>query len=59
MHMTFQKCFVAQAINVRVTSPEHSPNTDAIHVTASKYVVIEHNTIGTGMLPCLDIWFFF
>lgn len=52
MHMAFQKCFAVQAINVRVTAPGHSPNTDGIHVTASKYVVIKHSTIGTGMLPC-------
>lgn len=54
MHMAFQKCFAVQAINVRVTAPGHSPNTDGIHVTASKYVVIKHSTIGTGD-DCISI----
>lgn len=54
MHMTFQKCFAVQAINVTVTSPGHSPNTDGIHVTASKYVVIKHSTIATGD-DCISI----
>ncbi|KAH9301996.1 hypothetical protein KI387_013579, partial [Taxus chinensis] len=54
MHVAFQKCFAVQAKNLRVTAPEHSPNTDGIHVTASKNVAIKNSIIGTGD-DCISI----
>ncbi|XP_020519751.1 polygalacturonase isoform X2 [Amborella trichopoda] len=54
MHLTFQKCVNVMASNLMVQAPEHSPNTDGIHVTGSKNVVIQNSTIGTGD-DCISI----
>ncbi|GLJ21930.1 hypothetical protein SUGI_0410600 [Cryptomeria japonica] len=54
IQVAFQKCFSVQARKLRVTAPEHSPNTDGIHITASKDVVIKDSIIGTGD-DCISI----
>lgn len=34
--------------NVKLTSPEASPNTDGVHITSSSAVSITHSDIATG-----------
>lgn len=34
--------------NVKITSPETSPNTDGVHITSSSAVSITHSDIATG-----------
>lgn len=48
IHITFKNCVVVEASNLEVTAPEHSPNTDGIHISASTYVVVTNSIIGTG-----------
>lgn len=48
IHITFKNCVVVEASNLQVTAPEHSPNTDGIHISASTYVVVTNSIIGTG-----------
>jgi polygalacturonase len=48
IHITFKNCFGVEASNLVVTAPEHSPNTDGIHITASTFVVVQNSVIGTG-----------
>ncbi|KAJ4706421.1 Polygalacturonase [Melia azedarach] len=54
MHVSFQKCKNVLASNLVVTSPEHSPNTDGIHVTDTQNIRITSSTIGTGD-DCISI----
>lgn len=48
VHISFRKCVGVEANYLRVTAPEHSPNTDGIHITASTYVTVMNSVIGTG-----------
>lgn len=48
IHISFKNCFGVEASNLVVTAPEHSPNTDGIHITASTFVVVQNSVIGTG-----------
>ncbi|KAL2330769.1 hypothetical protein Fmac_018350 [Flemingia macrophylla] len=54
MHVRFQRCHNVTASNLIVKSPEHSPNTDGIHVTDTKNIVIMNSAIGTGD-DCISI----
>eukprot|EP01018_Ginkgo_biloba_P018147 Gb_12008 [translate_table: standard] len=54
MHMTFRLCIGVEADHLEVTAPGHSPNTDGIHISASKYVAIKNSIIGTGD-DCISI----
>lgn len=50
MHMAFTKCRRVAASNLKVVAPAHSPNTDGIHISASKGVVVKDSIIRTGWL---------
>lgn len=54
MHIKFRKCVRVKADNLKVLAPGHSPNTDGIHVSASKDVVIKNTITGTGD-DCISI----
>ncbi|KAF9602973.1 hypothetical protein IFM89_032976 [Coptis chinensis] len=54
MHLVFQKCVNVQALNLQVTAPEESPNTDGIHVTETRNIQIANSVIGTGD-DCISI----
>lgn len=48
MHIRFQKCNNVAASNLVVRAPGNSPNTDGIHVTETKNILISNSIIGTG-----------
>lgn len=48
MHFTISRSEIVRVYDVLVSSPEDSPNTDGIHLTASTNVVIQNSKIGTG-----------
>lgn len=50
MHMTFTNCMRVVASNLRVIAPAVSPNTDGIHISASKGVEVKDTIIRTGQL---------
>ncbi|EEF44630.1 polygalacturonase QRT2 [Ricinus communis] len=54
MHLTFQKCKNVRALNLIVTAPGKSPNTDGIHVTSTQNIRIRNCVIRTGD-DCLSI----
>ncbi|KAJ4893141.1 Polygalacturonase QRT2 [Raphanus sativus] len=54
MHMTFQDCENVKALNLMVTSPANSPNTDGIHVTGTRNILIQNSIIRTGD-DCISI----
>ncbi|KAI3713845.1 hypothetical protein L1987_72431 [Smallanthus sonchifolius] len=54
MHFTVSRSESVRIFNVLVSAPEDSPNTDGIHLTASKNVVIQNSKIGTGD-DCISI----
>ncbi|KAJ4898345.1 Polygalacturonase QRT2 [Raphanus sativus] len=54
MHMRIQKCENVKALNLMVTSPGDSPNTDGIHVTGSRNILIQNSIIRTGD-DCISI----
>ncbi|XP_059440143.1 polygalacturonase-like [Corylus avellana] len=54
MHLTFQRCSNVKASRLVVTAPEHSPNTDGIHVTETQNIHIQNCIIGTGD-DCISI----
>lgn len=48
MHFAISRSESVRIFNVVVSAPGDSPNTDGIHLTASKNIVIENSKIGTG-----------
>ncbi|KDP43482.1 hypothetical protein JCGZ_16769 [Jatropha curcas] len=54
MHLTFQKCINVRALNLMVTAPGNSPNTDGIHVTGTQNIRIRNSVIRTGD-DCISI----
>lgn len=48
MHLTFQDCQNVKALNLMVTSPGDSPNTDGIHVTGTRNILIQDSIVRTG-----------
>lgn len=50
MHMAFTKCLRVVASHLKVIASAHSPNTDGIHISASKGVKLEDSIIRTGWL---------
>ncbi|KAK1438205.1 hypothetical protein QVD17_04011 [Tagetes erecta] len=54
MHFTVSRSESVRIFNVLVSAPEDSPNTDGIHLTASRNVVIQNSKIGTGD-DCISI----
>ncbi|KAI6671982.1 hypothetical protein NL676_006867 [Syzygium grande] len=54
MHVAFTNCRRVKASNLRVIAPAVSPNTDGIHISASRGVQIEDCIIRTGD-DCISI----
>ncbi|GLJ46470.1 hypothetical protein SUGI_0979380 [Cryptomeria japonica] len=54
MHVKFRKCVGVHADHLKVLAPAHSPNTDGLHISASRHVVITNSIIGTGD-DCISI----
>ncbi|PWA72329.1 Glycoside hydrolase, family 28 [Artemisia annua] len=54
MHFTIARSESVRIFNVVVSAPGDSPNTDGIHLTSSKNVVIQNTKIGTGD-DCISI----
>ncbi|WZY83491.1 hypothetical protein YC2023_029875 [Brassica napus] len=54
MHMRVQKCENVKALNLMVKSPGDSPNTDGIHVTGTRNILIQDSIIRTGD-DCISI----
>ncbi|CAH2054538.1 unnamed protein product [Thlaspi arvense] len=54
MHMTFQDCENVKALHLMVTSPGNSPNTDGLHVTGTRNILIQDSIIRTGD-DCISI----
>eukprot|EP01018_Ginkgo_biloba_P016347 Gb_05788 [translate_table: standard] len=54
IHITFRNCVGVEANLLEVKADENSPNTDGIHVSASKFVIVKNSIIGTGD-DCISI----
>uniref|UniRef100_A0A2C9VFT3 endo-polygalacturonase n=2 Tax=Manihot esculenta TaxID=3983 RepID=A0A2C9VFT3_MANES len=54
MHISFEGSKDVQVSNLSITSPEHSPNTDGIHVTRTQNIYITNSVIATGD-DCISI----
>ncbi|BBN68173.1 Pectin lyase-like superfamily protein, partial [Prunus dulcis] len=54
MHMAFTNCMRVVASNLRVMAPAVSPNTDGIHISASRGVEVKNSIIRTGD-DCISI----
>ncbi|XP_030474289.1 polygalacturonase-like [Syzygium oleosum] len=54
MHLSFQKCVNVKVLNLLVSAPEKSPNTDGIHVTGTQNILIKNCVIRTGD-DCISI----
>lgn len=50
MHMAFTGCRRVIASHLKVIAPARSPNTDGIHISASKGVEVKDSIIRTGWL---------
>lgn len=48
MHLSFQNCVDVKVLNLSVTAPGNSPNTDGIHVTDTRNITIQDSVISTG-----------
>ncbi|OVA16981.1 Glycoside hydrolase [Macleaya cordata] len=54
MHFVISHCDSVRVVNVKVSAPGTSPNTDGIHITKSTNVGLENCKIGTGD-DCISI----
>ncbi|CAI8611838.1 unnamed protein product [Vicia faba] len=54
MHMAFTSCMRVVASHLKVLAPASSPNTDGIHISATKGVEIKESVIRTGD-DCISI----
>ncbi|XP_004486687.1 probable polygalacturonase At1g80170 isoform X2 [Cicer arietinum] len=54
MHMAFTSCMRVVASNLKVLAPASSPNTDGIHISATKGVEVRDSLIRTGD-DCISI----
>ncbi|TYK10560.1 putative polygalacturonase [Cucumis melo var. makuwa] len=48
MHVAFTNCLRVVASNLKVIAPAFSPNTDGIHISASRGVMVKNSIISTG-----------
>eukprot|EP01018_Ginkgo_biloba_P016350 Gb_13356 [translate_table: standard] len=58
IHITFRNCVGVEANLLEVKADENSPNTDGIHVSASKFVIIKNSMIQRPIFPrddCISI----
>ncbi|GJV45198.1 polygalacturonase-like protein [Tanacetum coccineum] len=53
-HLTFDNCDGVLVYDISISSPGDSPNTDGIHLTSSKNVIIHHTTLACGD-DCISI----
>ena len=49
IQVSFDKCKNVKTSNLTVIAPEHSPNTDGIHLTNSEDIDISNSDIRTGI----------
>lgn len=49
IQVSFQSSENVIVSNLKVTAPESSPNTDGIHVTRTKDIILSNIDIGTGI----------
>ncbi|XP_015881617.3 polygalacturonase QRT2-like [Ziziphus jujuba] len=54
MHLVFEKCVNVKVLNLKISAPEDSPNTDGIHVTRTQNLKIANCVIKTGD-DCISI----
>ncbi|KAL2228233.1 UNVERIFIED_CONTAM: Polygalacturonase [Sesamum indicum] len=54
IHVSFERCKSVEASKLVVNSPENSPNTDGIHITATQDIHVSTCTIATGD-DCISI----
>ncbi|XP_042426464.1 probable polygalacturonase At1g80170 [Zingiber officinale] len=54
MHVAFTSCSHVRVSRLKVIAPAESPNTDGIHISESRSVVVEGSTISTGD-DCISI----
>ncbi|KAI4383000.1 hypothetical protein MLD38_008886 [Melastoma candidum] len=54
MHLTFEHCVNVKALNLLISAPEKSPNTDGIHVANTENILIKGCVIRTGD-DCISI----
>ncbi|XP_010906126.2 polygalacturonase-like [Elaeis guineensis] len=54
IHVLFEYCTDVLVSRLTITAPSWSPNTDGIHVTSTKNILITHSVIGTGD-DCISI----
>lgn len=62
MHIAFTSCRRVTISALKVIAPGSSPNTDGIHISASRGIVVDNSTVSTGPCPLssilsiLDYW---
>ncbi|CAH8324780.1 unnamed protein product [Eruca vesicaria subsp. sativa] len=54
IQISIEKCNNVKVKNVKITAPGDSPNTDGIHIVATKSIQISNSDIGTGD-DCISI----
>ncbi|XP_026660031.1 polygalacturonase [Phoenix dactylifera] len=54
IHVSFEHCTQVEVSRLTITAPKWSPNTDGIHVTSTKNILITQSIIGTGD-DCISI----
>ncbi|XP_031373759.1 probable polygalacturonase At1g80170 isoform X2 [Punica granatum] len=54
MHIAFTNCLQVKASNLTVIAPRASPNTDGVHISASRAIEVENTMIRTGD-DCISI----
>lgn len=50
IQISIEKCNNINVKNVKITAPGDSPNTDGIHIVATKNIQISNSDIGTGKM---------
>lgn len=53
MHIAFTSCRRVTISGLKVIAPASSPNTDGIHISVSRGIVIDNTTVSTGQCPLL------
>ncbi|RHN49317.1 putative polygalacturonase [Medicago truncatula] len=54
MHIAFTRCMRVVVSRLNVSAPSSSPNTDGIHISATKGIEISHSDVKTGD-DCISI----
>ncbi|WOK93056.1 polygalacturonase-like isoform X1 [Canna indica] len=54
IHVWFRRCSNVDASKITISSPDESPNTDGIHITDTKNIIIQNSIIGSGD-DCISI----